>query len=286
MNPLEHVLSTLQVNWAVATPLHAGGRWALHFVGRLDLRVEVVVRGRVHVVVGDESFWAEQGDCYVVAGRRPYRIAADPDTPPVWAGPVYEDEHGAPRDTGRIGAGHDTTLLGAGFTCEPEAARLLGVLPPVIHVRADTETAQATIELIRNEINGSKLILDRLCQVLLLQVLRDHAPSAELHPRLGPALKALHDNIKHPWTVSELASVAALSRSTFFLRFKEVMGMTPLDYLLRLRMQAASGRLRDTTDTVASIAAAVGYSTESSFSAAFKRCTGRSPGEYRSSSVT
>jgi AraC-like DNA-binding protein len=281
VNPVEHVLSTLSVNWAVATPLYAGGRWALHFVGRLDLRVEVVVQGRAHVVVGDESFWAEEGDCYVVAGRRPYRIAGDPDTPSVFAAPIYEHEDGTTRDTGRIGEGHDTTLLGAGFTCDTETARLLDVLPPVTHVRAGTSAAQATIELISREIGGSKMILDRLSQVLLLQVLRDHALSPLRHPQLGPALKALHDNIEHAWTVGELATFAAMSRSTFFLRFKETVGLTPLDYLLRLRMQTASRALRDTTDTVASIASAVGYRTESAFSAAFKRCTGRSPGEYR-----
>ncbi|NKE58878.1 AraC family transcriptional regulator [Lentzea sp. PSKA42] len=283
MNPLEHVLSALSVNWAVTTPLHAGGRWAMHFAGRLDLRVEVVVQGRAHVVVGEEGFWAEHGDCYVIAGRRPYRIAGDPDTPSVPAGPIYEDENGTPRDTGTIGEGHDTTLIGAGFTCDPEAARLLGVLPPVVHVRGTgSGTAQTTIELISSEIDGgSRMILDRLSQVLLLQVLRDHALSPSLHPQLGPALKALHDNLKHPWTVSELAGVAAMSRSTFFLRFKETVGMTPLDYLLRLRMQTAARRLRDTTDTVATIASNAGYSTESAFSAAFKRFSGQAPGEYR-----
>ncbi|GAB2850698.1 AraC family transcriptional regulator [Lentzea nigeriaca] len=281
MNPLEHVLSTLSVNWAVTTPLHAGGRWALHFVGRLDLRVEVVVRGRVHITVGGQGFWAEEGDCYVIAGRRPYRIASDPDTPSVFAAPYYRHDDGTTRDRATVGEGHDTTLVGAGFTCDPEAARLLDVLPPVVHVRARTGTAQATIALIRSEVDGGKAILDRLSQVLLLQVLRDHAPSPSLHPRLGPAFQALHDDLGHPWTVGELAAVAAMSRSTFFLRFKETVGLTPLDYLARLRMQAASRLLRDTTDTVASIAAAVGYRTESAFSAAFKRIMGRSPGEYR-----
>lgn len=283
MNPLEHVLSAMSVKCAVATPLHAGGRWAMHFVGRLTLRVEVVLRGRVHVVVGDESFWAGEGDCYVIAGRRPYRIASDPDTPSVFAAPVYEHPDGTPRELGTIGEGHDTTLLGAGFTAGPEADQVLAVLPPVIHVRgAESGTAQATIELISREIEGGgRMILDRLTQVLLLQVLRDHALSASLHPQLGPALKALHGNVKHPWTVSELASVAAMSRSTFFLRFKEIVGTTPLDYLLRLRMQTASRALRETTDTVATIASNVGYGTESAFSAAFKRFTGRSPGEYR-----
>ncbi|WP_439657560.1 AraC family transcriptional regulator [Lentzea sp. HUAS TT2] len=280
MNPLEHLLSTLSVNWAVATPLHAGGRWALHFVGLLDLRVEVVIQGRAHVAVAGQSFWAEQGDCYVIAGRRPYRIAADPSIPSVFAKPYYDHEDGTQRDTARVGEGHDTTLLGAGFTCDPEAAWLLEVLPPVIHVRAGT--VAATIALIRSEVhNGSRMILDRLCQVLLLQVLRDHTSDVLTHQQFGPVLKAMHDDLAHPWTVSELASVAAMSRSTFFLRFKDLMGVTPLDYLFRLRMNQAARTLRDTTGTVASIAAAVGYRTESAFSAAFKRFAGRSPGEYR-----
>ncbi|MET9230744.1 AraC family transcriptional regulator [Lentzea sp. NPDC003310] len=278
---LEQVLSALSVNWAVATPLHAGGRWALHFVGRLDLRVEVVLRGRVHVTVAGQGFWAEQGDCYVIAGRRPYRIAADPDTSSVFAAPYYEDEHGTPRDTARIGEGHDTTLLGAGFTCDPEDAQLLQVLPPVLHVR--TGAVEATIELIRSEIDGSKMILDRLCQVLLLQVVRDHA--SEEQTQLAPALEAMQD-LRHPWTVNRLASAAAMSRSTFFLRFREATGLTPLDYLYRLRMRHAAHLLRDTADTVGSISAAVGYRTESAFCAAFRRFSGRSPGDYRTGSVT
>ncbi|GGN01379.1 hypothetical protein GCM10011609_44970 [Lentzea pudingi] len=167
-------------------------------------------------------------------------------------------------------------MLGAGFTCEPEDARLLGVLPPVIHVRAGA--AAATIELIRSEIGGGRLILDRLCQVLLLQVLRDHTSD---DPALGPALRAMHDDLRRPWTVPELASVVAMSRSTFFLRFRETTGMTPLDYLYRLRMRHAARLLRDTADTVGSIATASGYRTESAFGAVFKRSTGRTPGEYR-----
>ncbi|MCX2947700.1 AraC family transcriptional regulator [Lentzea sp. NEAU-D7] len=281
MSPLEQVLSELSVNWVVTTPLHAGGRWALHFVGRLDLRVEVVVRGRAHVTVAGESFWAEQGDCYVIAGRRPYRIAADPDTPSVFAAPCYEDEHGKPRDRAQVGEGHDTTLVGAGFTCEPEDARLLGVLPPVIHVRAGA--AAATIDLIRSEIGGGGMILDRLCQVLLLQVLRDHVTD---DPGLGPAFEAMRADLRHPWTVAELAGIAAMSRSTFFVRFRENTGLTPLDFLYRMRMRHAARLLRDTTGTVASIAAASGYRTESAFGAAFRRFAGRSPGEYRTRIVT
>nr|WP_268241264.1 helix-turn-helix transcriptional regulator [Lentzea pudingi] len=91
----------------------------------------------------------------------------------------------------------------------------------------------------------------------------------------------MHDDLRRPWTVPELASVVAMSRSTFFLRFRETTGMTPLDYLYRLRMRHAARLLRDTADTVGSIATASGYRTESAFGAVFKRSTGRTPGEYR-----
>ncbi|MDX8048977.1 helix-turn-helix transcriptional regulator [Lentzea sp. BCCO 10_0798] len=113
--------------------------------------------------------------------------------------------------------------------------------------------------------NSGGMILDRLRQVLLLQVLRDHV--ADDDPQLGPAFKAM-------------------SRSTFFLRFRENTGMTPLDHLHRLRMRHAARPLRDTTRTVASIAIATGYRTESAFGAAFRRFAGRSPGEYRTGIVT
>ncbi|ANZ42153.1 hypothetical protein BBK82_45700 [Lentzea guizhouensis] len=151
--------------------------------------------------VGERSFVAEQGDCYVIAGRRPYRIAADPDIPEVFAAPYYEHPDGTPRDVAQVGEGHDTTLLGAGFTCDRETARLLEVLPPVIHVRDPGGTAQTTIGttigLIKQEIDH-KPIVDRLCQVLLLQVLRDHDTS--LDPQLGKALQALHADLGRPWT--------------------------------------------------------------------------------------
>ena len=200
----------------------------------------------------------------------------------MFVAPYYEHPDGTPRDVARVGEGHDTTLLGAGFTCDRETARLLEVLPPVIHVRDPGGTAQTTIGttigLIKQEIDH-KPIVDRLCQVLLLQVLRDH--DASLDPQLGPALQALHADLARPWTVSELAAVATMSRSTFFVRFKQAVGMTPLDYLHRLRMQTAARALKDSNDTVATIAFTVGYRTESAFSAAFRRFTGATPSEYR-----
>ncbi|WP_204073835.1 AraC family transcriptional regulator [Planotetraspora phitsanulokensis] len=300
MEPLEHVLSLLKVGWLCTTPLQAGGQWALAFDGRLDLRIEKVVTGGCWVVVEgrDEPLRVEQGDCYVVVGRRRYRLASDLDTDPVPAYPVYRTPDGAPRKVAQVGEGWDTTITGAGFIFDPDPAPLLfDVLPPLIHVSAALERApvlRTTLCLLAHESQGEWLgqpaMMNRLAHMLLLQALREHTGTAEgsggllaasLHPQLGAALRALHTDITQPWSVADLAGIAGLSRSTFSLKFRTTVGLPPVDYLLRVRMHAAARALRETDHTVAVIAASVGYGTESAFSVAFKRVYGISPSEYR-----
>jgi AraC-like DNA-binding protein len=72
-----------------------------------------------------------------------------------------------------------------------------------------------------------------------------------------------------------------MSRSRFALRFKTLVGLPPLDYLARWRIQAAGRTLRSTDRTVYSVATEFGYGSESAFSTAFKRVTGQSPARYR-----
>ena len=73
-----------------------------------------------------------------------------------------------------------------------------------------------------------------------------------------------------------------MSRTTFAERFRTVAGVAPLAYLTQWRMRLAEQALRDDARTpVASIAGSVGYTSESAFSNAFKRATGKSPRSYR-----
>jgi AraC-like DNA-binding protein len=71
-----------------------------------------------------------------------------------------------------------------------------------------------------------------------------------------------------------------MSRSTFALRFKETVGASPLEYLTRWRMLLAADRLENSSDSISVIALSLGYESESAFSTAFKRVTGRSPRRY------
>jgi AraC-like DNA-binding protein len=63
--------------------------------------------------------------------------------------------------------------------------------------------------------------------------------------QIGAALRLMHTESDHPLDVATLASEAGMSRSAFALRFKELVGGTPLEYLTRWRMHRASHLLRE-----------------------------------------
>ncbi|WP_127934114.1 helix-turn-helix transcriptional regulator [Nonomuraea polychroma] len=97
---------------------------------------------------------------------------------------------------------------------------------------------------------------------------------------LGEALRLLHDNPAHRWTVASLATKVGLSRAAFAQRFTALVGQPPLGYLTDWRMTIAADLLRDTQQTVAH---QVGYSDPFAFSVAFKRASGRTPSAWRGS---
>ena len=103
---------------------------------------------------------------------------------------------------------------------------------------------------------------------------------------MAAALAALHADPAGALTLRELADEAAMSRSTFALRFREALGETPMDYLARWRMARAADRLDRSAESVAAIAWSVGYGSESAFSTAFKRIMGHSPRNRRNGRPT
>lgn len=77
--------------------------------------------------------------------------------------------------------------------------------------------------------------------------------------QLSVAVRAMHSNLANRWTVQELARLAGMSRSSFALKFKQIVGMSPLGYLTRWRMLVAADRFRNSGENIASIANALGY---------------------------
>jgi AraC-like DNA-binding protein len=102
--------------------------------------------------------------------------------------------------------------------------------------------------------------------------------------RLAPALRLMHGDPGRSWQLEELAKAAAMSRATFALYFKSVAGIAPMSYLTEWRMRLAEQALRENRMHIGDIGRSLGYMSESAFSNAFKRVTGRSPMHFKNTS--
>ena len=136
--------------------------------------------------------------------------------------------------------------------------------------------------------SGRELVLTRLVEVLLIEALRsssdDVSPPGLLRgladPQLARAIRQMHAKVSRSWTMSELAKVSGLSRSTFFDRFSRTLGLPPMEYLMAWRMAVARKLLRAQGLGIAEVAERVGYSSATTFSTAFSRHVGESRGRY------
>ncbi|WP_351227170.1 AraC family transcriptional regulator [Streptomyces sp. NPDC002133] len=299
MDPLTDVLGLLDLRTAQFARLEAEEPWAVGFSGYRHIKFGAVLQGTCRVVVAGlpEPVTLAEGDCYLIGHGRAYELSGGRAVPAVPSTTVFAQY--TEGSTVRIGAARDAVVVGCGFDLdEANAAVLVDVLPPLVHVGAGASTAdaiRAALEMLRAETDapglGTPFVTERLAHVLLVHLLRAHVEergaaggvwlTALADRRIGAALAAMHDMPAHRWTVAELAAKAGMSRSQFAARFTESVGVPPLEYLLGWRIRSAARDLRTGDRTVAAIAARWGYGSESSFSHAFKRVMGSSPGRYR-----
>lgn len=136
---------------------------------------------------------------------------------------------------------------------------------------------------------GRQALLDRLFEVVLIQILRalmeQRGMQAGLlsglaHERLRRALVAMHEAPGRDWSLEDLAREAGMSRTVFANSFRETVGLTPLAYLQRWRIGLAQQQLRRGM-SLKLIAADVGYGSEAALSRAFHAQTGMSPRAWR-----
>ncbi|KAA0942560.1 AraC family transcriptional regulator [Streptomyces apricus] len=192
----------------------------------------------------------------------------------------------------------DDVLVGGGIEVSPAGLALLSTaLPGLVHVRAATSAASrlgGIVERLFDEASGGRLgsgfAIRQNGQLLLLEMVRAYLEQEETpvgwlrllaDEHLRPALRLMHEQPGHAWGLSELARAAGMSRTGFAERFRTTAGTPPLTYLSRWRMLLAQRALRDPDVRVGSLAAELGYSSESAFSTAFKRAVGQSPLHYR-----
>ena len=197
------------------------------------------------------------------------------------------------------GQGELTTFLCGAFDYDQSLSHpLLESLPELIHIKSSDSQEFGWLgnasHLLKNEASserlGSSAIIDRLSEVIFSQILRVYIQKSPLQTGflkalkdeiIIKALKMIHTKPENKWTLAELAQDCGVSRSTLADRFKCSIGDTPINYLTHWRILKAQDLLQNSRYSTAQIAEEVGYRSESAFSIAFKKITGKGPGLYR-----
>ena len=297
MDPLSDVLSLLKPRSYMSRFVDAGGEWSIQYPQYEGIKCYALVSGECWLSVGGvpDAVRLKTGDCFLLPSGRSFRLASDLSLPPVDAHVIFS----APLN-GSIGScngGGDCFGIGGHFAFTGKHADiLLGMLPPIVHIRKESDRAALrwSLERMEQELRepqpGGFLVAQHLAHIVLLQALRLHLAEglrggvgwlfALADKQMSAAINSMHDDPAHCWTLQELGKRAGMSRSTFALKFKQTVGESPMEYLTRWRMLLAGDRLTNSSDPISVIAVSLGYESESAFGAAFKRVMGCSPRQY------
>jgi AraC-like DNA-binding protein len=306
MNPLSHLLDHPRAQGAFTLTMTMRPPWAVQIEDDCALTLLVIRSGAPWLEADGDWSQFGPGDVVLVRGPGPYRMGDTPASP--LTAVIHPDQrcttpdgielhqsmaHGV-RLWGNDPAGPDSMIV-ASYANVGEVGRLVtDVLPRVAHLLAG-KIDPTLISLLAKEIGGDApaqgTVLDRLVDVLLITAIRawieGNRPdlpgwiAGSPDQAVAAALDAIHDRPEHPWTISELAALGAVSRATLAARFTEQVGAPPIAYLTRWRLTLARDLLTDNATTLATVARNVGYSSPFALSAAFKNTFGLSPSSYR-----
>lgn len=294
MDPLSDILALLQPTIHGASGFDMGGEWSIHFPAYRGIKCYAMVSGQCWLAMTGiaDAVRLEPGDCVLLPRGRSFRMASDLALHSIETSGC--DPRGA-IETFQGGGG--CFLVGGHFALsDAHADILLRTLPPIVHVRDEvgSATLRWLLDTMREEVSrqqpGVGLMSEHLAHMILIRALRIHIAQGPLRApgwlyaltdrSISAAINAVHLDPAHPWTVPVLAKRAGMSRSGFALRFREIVGETPMRYVTRWRMLTACERLSTFGEPIAVVARSLSYASESAFGIAFKRATGSSPRQF------
>jgi AraC-like DNA-binding protein len=279
------------------------------FTAPWGFRVDDNAMAKFHLVLAGEAYLALDGV------DEPHRlVAGDVVVLPHGTGHALVDAPGSPAPTldgilfdhpvdeaGTMsygGGGAVTAVVCGGFGTDALPAELIEQLPRMLVLGSARDGVSRLLEPLaallaaeRPAAPGDGAVLAKVADVFLTESLRQYLASHRLlqvqvkafddDMPIAAALRMMRDNPGGPWTIAHLARAVGLSRTSFTVRFRDSVGEPPMTHLTRLRLSGGAGYLTSTSRTIGDIARKVGYDNEASFSKAFKRTYGRSPGAFR-----
>ena len=302
MDPLSEVFGSMRIQDAIYARLEATAPWGFHYPGDTVPRIRfgLMVRGSallkfkkqrqaISLSAGDVFIFILSDEAFTMVDHPRSRVADYRELRKLEVDCVIH--YG--------GGGAPTTLVSGSFGMGAFEAPLIStILPRYLHLRLEQNRShafQSVLDLLAAEtaqpsIASSRLI-SCLYESLFVYAIRAYASSSAAPPKgwlaamsdrhLSRAIQAMHSGIDSSWSVESLAREARMSRSAFALKFRTVLGQTPLEYLTRWRMYKAGAMIRSNHLSFSEVASAIGYGSESSFSRVFRREMGEAPREYR-----
>lgn len=302
-DPLSTALATIKLRAYRNVALDAGGSWAIDFPSYEGFTLNVVQKGECwfQIAGSPTTVRLKAGDCFLLTGGRKFTLATNLELKKrVRAERLYME---AQSGLAVCHGGGDFFTAGPIFSFEGHLPSLLfRRLPPVIHLDGSSEQAAVlrwSLDRFNAEMRGAgvgrSLMLTHLAPIMLLQVLRLYLASspkdenwlaALSNPSLSRVVDAIQTEYACECSLQRFAELANMSRSGLAFNFRKKVGVAPMVYLMNWRMQIACELLRSGDKSLSSIATAVGYESESAFSAAFAKVVGCRPGAYRKAGGT
>ena len=302
MDPLSEVLALLKPQSLASGGFMVPGDMAVYFPKHQGVKCYAMLAGECWLAVEGvpDPVLLHAGDCFLLPRGLPFRLATDLSLEPVHYTLAW-DRLSKTHSVSEVPEG--ARYIAGGFFAFTggHAEMLLQALPPIVHIRRESDKAAMrwSLERMREELRdpqpGGSLIAQQLAYTMLIQALRLHLTdtanagrgwlSALSDKHMSIAITSMHNDPGYPWTLQSLAERVGMSRSVFALRFRETVGATPMEYLTRWRMLLAADRLKNSPDGLSAIAQSLGYESDSAFGKAFRRVMGCSPRQYTRSTA-
>lgn len=294
VDPLSEIVALLNPQVAFSKMVQCAGAWRIKRENTGEPFYCMVISGECGLTLdNDQQRHLTAGDFVLIPETFDFTFSS---TAPVAGDDVYSLPEEVSAGRFRVGdkeqAVNVQLLVGHCRFDSLDSKILISLLPKLVHIRNATMLTRL-VEMLTEESlarpPGYVHVVRHLLQVLLIEAFRTKTNTSAIpgllvglaDERIGEAIRTMHQDISRTKTVAQLAKVAALSRSAFFYRFRQTVGVTPMEYQVAWRMTVARNLLKTQLYSMAQIADRVGYKSASAFSLAFTNYTGISPSKFK-----
>ncbi|MES5048225.1 AraC family transcriptional regulator [Rhizobium nepotum] len=283
--------------------IDAAGDWGLSFPALRDLLFFWIEDGTCQLIrPGCDPLSLDKGDFVLLRTVLPFTLTSSQEVEPLDSVMAVAAKH---EGRLKLGSGQERPIslhMGKFLFSTANEDLLTGLLPLIVQIPSRSPKLHRLHNLLtlmesegRDPGPASEFIIIRLVELALVEILRmstSNLPQQTINPFssgllaglrdpiTAKAIRAMHENVSHEWTVDALARLCGVSRSAFATRFRAVVGIGPIAYLLRWRMALAKEALKSGTARIEEIAFSIGYKSASAFSAAFTNAVGCSPSRF------